>query len=306
MADAQGEATGGYLRGALRKGAWAGESARPSSRPRRHGRFTLPFTRFADAAPVASPGAGGPRHRGTAACNERGYRRASATCRRNRPPYFDRICSRIYGLEAEHAAFVKERIDGVAAEIGISTAKSAKCTPNVIVVFTLDADPLTAAFIKRYPEMIGEIQRGAVNARTKAPFLTPHPVRWFGHDMTRRDPLSVASRIHANSSQVINATYVIVDLNRLAGVNWGQLADFITFVSLSRPEFDRIYRDPGTILSLFTARDAGAPLPEGLTRLDRSFLSNLYATASNRDADVQQMDIRRRVKADLRHDDAER
>ena len=218
----------------------------------------------------------------------------------------DRICSRIYGLEAEHAAFVKERIDGIAAEIGVSTAKSAKCTPNVIVVFTLDADPLTAAFIKRYPEMIGEIQRGAVNARTKAPFLAPHPVRWFGHDMMRRDPLSVASRIHANSSQVINATYVIVDLNRLAGVNWGQLADFITFVSLSRPEFDRTYRDPGTILSLFTARDAGAPLPEGLTRLDRSFLSNLYATANNRDADVQQMDIRRRVKADLRHDDAER
>ena len=77
------------------------------------------------------------------------------------------------------------------------------------------------------------------------------------------------------------------------------MADFLAFVTLSRPTFDHVYNDPGTILSLFTARDAGKPLPSGMTPLDISFLTNLYKTEQRQTAARQQQDIRRHVKQDL-------
>ncbi len=210
-----------------------------------------------------------------------------------------RVCTRIYGLEPVHAAFVKERIDALADQVGLGAAKSPHCVPDIVIAFTLDADAVTAGLIKRHPELVGDIDFGEVTARTKAAYLAPHPVRWFGQDWNKVVDLTSASRIKTNSLRVISTTVSVVDLTKLDGINWGQLADFLGFVSLSRPRFDHVYSDPGTVLSLFTARDLGKPIPAGLTALDSSFLTNLYKTQARQTAEHQQQDIRRHVKADL-------
>jgi hypothetical protein len=216
----------------------------------------------------------------------------------------DRVCTRIFGLKDPYATFVKQRIDDLARALTISVAQSNKCQANVIVTFTLDADALTGALIRNYPELAGEVGRGAVNKRSVGPFLAPHPVRWLGVDLVKAEELPIASRLKTNSRQIIGTTYSIVDLNDLRGVTWNQLADFLAFVSLARPEFDRTYDDPGTILSLFTARDAGLQMPDGLTSIDRNFLRSLYRTDARQTAEQQRQDIRRQVKAALAKDDA--
>jgi hypothetical protein len=210
-----------------------------------------------------------------------------------------KVCIRIDGLEAQHAAFVKARIGALADELGVGAVKSANCTPDITIIFALDADAVAATIVKRYPELIGEIDLGAVNKRTKAVYLAPHAVRWFGQDWLKPDQLGVASRLRVNSRQTFTAIVSVVDLTKLQGIAWGQLADFLAFVAMSRPDFDQVYSDPGTILSLFTLRDSGKPLPTGLTALDASLLSNLYKTPAEQTPERQQQDIRRHVKADL-------
>jgi hypothetical protein len=210
-----------------------------------------------------------------------------------------KVCIRVEGLEAQHAAFVKARISALADELGVGAVKSPDCTPDITIIFALDADAVTASLVKRYPELIGEIDLGAVNKRTKAVYLAPHAVRWLGQDWLKPDQLAVASRLRVGNRQAITAIVSVVDLTKLQGISWGQLSDFLAFVAMSRPNFDQVYSDPGTILSLFTLRDAGRPLPTGLTALDTSLLSNLYKTVAEQTPERQQQDIRRHVKADL-------
>ncbi|MCA3698828.1 hypothetical protein [Brevundimonas sp.] len=67
---------------------------------------------------------------------------------------------------------------------------------------------------------------------------------------------------------------IIVDVDRVAGVDLGALADYLAVISLAQidPELD-----PGpydTILSLFSE---GASPPPGLTDWDRAFLQGLYS-----------------------------
>jgi hypothetical protein len=210
-----------------------------------------------------------------------------------------RVCTRLYGLESEHAAFVKARIDQLADRLGIGSVKSPRCTPDILVIFALDADAVAADLVRRYPMLVGEMDLGAVTKQARALYLAPRPVRWLGQDWVKPEELPTVSRIKTNFRQAISTTVSVVDLTKLDGINWGQLADFLAFVSLSRPKLDHVYNDPGTILSSFTARDAGKPLPTGLTPLDRSFLTNLYETTARQTADRQRQDIRRHVKADL-------
>lgn len=210
-----------------------------------------------------------------------------------------RVCTRVFGLEAQHAAYVKARIDSIATDLKLGAAKSPKCTPDVLVLFALDADEVAADIVSHYPDLIGEVSRGAVNRRTKEVYLVPRPVRWFGQDVVKAEGLPIATRLRMNSHQTINKIVLLIDLNKLDGISWGQLADFLAVVSMSRPELEHVYTDGETILSLFTARDQHKPLPIGITPLDRSFLINLYRTEARRSPDNQQQDIRRHVKSDL-------
>lgn len=210
-----------------------------------------------------------------------------------------KVCTRIDGLEATHADFIRTRVADVADQLGIGSVRSPHCLADIEIIFTLDADALTARLLKAHPELVGEIELGAVSDKTKAPYLAPHPVRWLGQDWTKPYLLSTSSRLTVPTVQYITATVAVVDLTKLQGISWGQLADFLAFVTLSRPTFDHRYEDPGTILSLFTARDAGKPLPAGITPLDMSFLTSLYKTDQRQRAERQEQDIRVRVEHDL-------
>src|SRR5262249_10520279 len=84
-----------------------------------------------------------------------------------------------------------------------------------------------------------------------------------------------ASRLTVPAVQDFTRTLVVIDSSRLAGINLGQISDYIAVAGLVDFDTDGNLCEAPSILCLFT--DPSKP-PAGLTEWDRAFLSALYNT----------------------------
>jgi hypothetical protein len=71
-------------------------------------------------------------------------------------------------------------------------------------------------------------------------------------------------------------TFVVVDLNQLQGMDWGQLADYIAMAALTNVDSYSNFGDMPSILALFSS--APEARPKGLTDWDSAYLKALYHT----------------------------
>jgi hypothetical protein len=81
-----------------------------------------------------------------------------------------------------------------------------------------------------------------------------------------------ASRLTTQIVDVTKRSFVIVDVNRINGVNQSQLADYIAMVTLAQVDPDADTSAYATVLNLFHAPDQ----VEGLTQWDIAYLKGLY------------------------------
>jgi hypothetical protein len=109
------------------------------------------------------------------------------------------------------------------------------------------------------------------------------------------------SRLKQQTRQSLTITLAVVDANKIDGVTWGQLADYLCMVTLSRPHLGATF-GPSTIMSLFAMRDSGRAPPRTLTKLDMSTLRNMYAIESRFSATKQRRILRTKVVDDLNGD----
>lgn len=79
-------------------------------------------------------------------------------------------------------------------------------------------------------------------------------------------------------SSVIVIVIVIVDGKEVAGLQFGQLADYIAMTAMTELDSDAPLGTAPTILRPFADRAAGATPPSGLTPWDAAFLRALYLT----------------------------
>ncbi|HEX4695762.1 hypothetical protein [Sphingomonas sp.] len=227
----------------------------------------------------------------------------------------DRICARVLGLGSERADYLTGRIVAAAKAVGVTTAGSAKCTPNVLVVFTPFADAFAADVVKNHPDYIQNPDMfGLPHGKLKASYLAPRPVRWFSIRKTVMadggtvdtfpkgsgdgQHLSFAppSRIGLPTRENTMLSLIVVDEPKMAGLKWSQLGDYLAMVSLGQPGMDVDYAGEDSVLAVFADRDAGKAAPLGLTEQDRNYLVALYKSDAALAPDQQRGQIKRYFK----------
>lgn len=81
-----------------------------------------------------------------------------------------------------------------------------------------------------------------------------------------------ASRLNSQIRDDLNKVMIVVDVDRLEGVNLAQLADYLAFISLAQVDPDGETASWDTVLNLFDTPTA----VQGLTDWDRAYLTSLY------------------------------
>lgn len=232
-----------------------------------------------------------------------------ATGRESVARWIDPVCPRAIGIAPEHASRVESRLRAIAGEAGVPTAKSG-CTPNVTVNFVGDGGAFVRSIAARDHRRLGEVPA------TLRPALLngAAPVRWWyltqvrsrdGDGMNGMDPAFVSgaesggatlpsngesstmqnygsSLISTQTSRALRSATVVVDTIRADGATLDSIAAYAAMVAFA----EIIPRDTpldGSILGLF----GNAAAPRSLTKLDQTFLRELYSLPLDRKARQQ-------------------
>ena len=224
------------------------------------------------------------------------------------------LCFSVSGLPREQAVYVLNRISKDAETVGAPLAKDEKgCHPNFVVIVTPEPEKVLRAWYHHDQLIYNCAFPMPVNEFVG----TPLPVRvWYNLDLSfvlpgspHIDPAHAAHSLYrrcgrtpvASGRVPSRATYalvpdflsvvLVVDLKRVRGYQWAQVADYMALAGLAKINSHKRSDDAPTILNLFSF--AGPAAPQELTGWDRAFLKALYETdqrvAGQRVAVVDQM-----------------
>lgn len=238
------------------------------------------------------------------------------------PARWDRkVCVGVLNLRREPAQVLVDQVSRIALELGLEPGDPG-CRPDIFIIASSDGQALARAMVERRPRTFRPNYAGAArSAGALDRFQTStSPVRWWHISMPmtesgdpavrlpgQRPPFiqEDASRLTTRIQNDLIGALVIVDLEKMNGVNFQQLGDYIGMVAMAQidPEAETAAYD--TVLNLF---DAPAAV-EGLTDWDRAYLSALYDAELNRrnpnqqDGEVSGLMLRERQAA--QRDEAE-
>lgn len=217
------------------------------------------------------------------------------------------ICSTVLGLPEKHAQYMNDRLALNAINVGLTPGQPG-CYSNILIMVAPDADNFVAEVVKKHGSAFGkyfDVGGVTTNGRKalKAWVETPMPVRWWhisetastdGIGTTSGGNFTVhrASRIRPDTREVFARVIVIVDAERAKGVSYQALCDYISMVALAQIAPTEGPKAVPSILNLWVDRDAGKPLPTGLTQWDQDYLHALYNSAPDaRDAKHQREEM---------------
>lgn len=176
----------------------------------------------------------------------------------------DAVCVKVTGVIPAQAAAIKARIESVAEAVDLP-APPPGCRPNVRIVFT-DRKPLRRAIQPFYDVRLGQ------NA------LSHH----FIPTITFTDMVIVA------------------DSKALDGKSLGQVADYMTMLTLSPPKSLDHCASFRSVMDLYAKVDCpGRDALDGLTPADAAFLTALYKEDLEIEMNFERGDIARRMAAML-------
>jgi hypothetical protein len=210
------------------------------------------------------------------------------------------VCPLVAGLPKEQGEFVLARLSQVATEAKTPLAGE-HCKANFFVVVTPQPEVLVRKWWARDRRMF-DTRNGMGGVRT---FIdTPRAVRvWHNVGFASADgkpvtsdsladalvgtslglnlqmanvptvQVSMGTRLRYSAVRSISSVIVVVDANRMQGLNVGQLADYVGMVGLAEVNQDAEVGPVPTILRLF--RENRDP-PQALSAWDQAFLASLY------------------------------
>lgn len=210
------------------------------------------------------------------------------------------ICNVTVGLAEAQADFVAKRVGQIAQDAGVPVGEK-DCPANFLVVVTPDPKNLLKEWWSEDHDLFNRDRGlGGVNRMIE----TDQPVRVW-HNACNIPPLRgyyqpsgvlncntgvVGTRITRSSVRAIYSAIVVVDIDYIEGLTFGQLADYAAMVGLTkiRPNPD-LGRAP-TVLGLFAA--TADERAKGLTTWDQAFLKAVYATTDGSTTEVAQIKLR--------------
>ncbi|QTC91856.1 hypothetical protein [Brevundimonas goettingensis] len=201
------------------------------------------------------------------------------------------VCVGVVNLQPETAQYIVDRVSTVARDLGLRAGQPG-CRPSVIIIATVDANAFTSEFVAMRPRLFivgGSGMDQGHNALRRFQ-TTDRPVRWWNVSVpVEEDTGTIAVRLPGENAPQLNLrgagglltttivddskrAFVIVDMDRVAGVSLTQLADYLAMVSLAQVNPDADTSGYATVLNLFREPDQ----VEGLTQWDIAYLEGLY------------------------------
>jgi hypothetical protein len=180
-----------------------------------------------------------------------------------------RLCIEVRGLPPEQDAAVKSRIQAVAQSMTLwlySSRQNCGKARNVSVVFTDDPQHTLDEIIARDPLTLGDQHSSTRSVKT-----VTRPIQaWY--QMGLCGDVCGPKPVH----EQLATAMVLVDMRRAGHTKLATIADYVTMLVLSEPQFpDRCQALP-SVLDLFAGPCHGAAAPTGLTRTDLAYLKAAY------------------------------
>jgi hypothetical protein len=209
------------------------------------------------------------------------------------------ICPLVTGLTKERGEFLLARLSQIATDSHAPLAGE-HCSPNFFVVVTADLDVYLKKWMSRSPTLVNSCNGAGY---IKHFMQSREPVRvWYNAEFRSSDGAALSSdtpefdvsrlslslnscapvgselgtRLRFSDVQAFTHVIIVIDLERTANFNIGQLSDYVAMVGLTQIRLDKDTGTAPTILRLF--RESDQP-PQGLSRWDQAFLNSLYTTA---------------------------
>ena len=211
------------------------------------------------------------------------------------------VCVGAVNLRAETAQYLVDRISQIGLDIGLEPGEPG-CSPNVIVIAAADAAELAQGMVKAKPRTFNPGGTGMNRTRAALERFqnTDAPIRWWhvsipvdnhtGQIAVRLSgedaPYTTGSvsRLRTEIRNDISRAIIILDFDKLEGMNFTQIADFAAMVAFSQVDLDADFSGYDSILSLTSDRQF-----EGISDWDMAYLKALYSAELNQISKNQQM-----------------
>lgn len=221
------------------------------------------------------------------------------------PRFETPLCPGIFGLKAEIAEMMVDRIRTNAVRLGVPLA-AAQCSPNLVVGFVDDGRSFLGRLETARPglfSLVGAAERGEL--------LTGEgPVRVWSNIETRLirngqlaprrngkeqipSPRGQLNRLALPARRDIVSVLVLFDRSVVDGMTLIQLADYATMRGLSHTRPASGNETMATILALF---ETGGEANAELTGFDIGYLRSLYSSAPNLSAATRFVGVRRQTR----------
>jgi hypothetical protein len=223
--------------------------------------------------------------------------------------WIDPICPRVIGVAPHVAQQMISTLRTLAAQTGVPTTKPG-CTPNIAINFVGNGDAFMRRISASDPSQLAKL---SANER-EALISGGAPVRWWyftesrgrdGDRMNGMDPAFVtgaesggatlpsngesstsmnygASMVSTQMARALRGATVVIDTVKAEGATLDSVAAYTAMVAFAELQPRNTPFD-GSILGLFGDPDA----PRSLSKLDQTFLKELYALPLDRRARQQ-------------------
>jgi hypothetical protein len=214
---------------------------------------------------------------------------------------YNKVCPMVGGLNKEQGEFILARVSEI-ARAARAPLGGEKCTPNLYVLvsgdpesllkrhaamrpanFNYETGPQLDKFIEK-PRPIRVWYNAGITSLDGAALVSSlgdtsdiHARKFAGDALANRLPSQYASRLNAASvTRDIVSVIIVVDVNKVRDLNFGQIADYIGLIGLAQIDLDHDTGDAPTILNLFKQANSR---PQGMTEWDKALLHALYRTS---------------------------
>jgi hypothetical protein len=218
------------------------------------------------------------------------------------------VCPLVAGLSRDMGELILQRVS-LAVKNANAPLAAEKCEANFFMIVIAQPDLFLKKWYARSPRMLNDA-RGVAGIKR---FLnSTRPIRvWYnagagcGSAMVNDGGLATglssnisiptclnssgvgSPRLHWQTVRTITSVILVIDAERVRGLNVGQLADYLAMLGLAEIRLDK---DPGpepTILRLFSETEKEKP--QTLSKWDEAFLKALYTTTPSSSMQISMM-----------------
>jgi len=209
------------------------------------------------------------------------------------------VCPALAGLPKSEGEPVFAQLERTMRALGIPLGEIG-CRPNFQIVVSSQPEESIAEMAKTQPEALGDT-RHLQSFISKA-----QPVRvWYNTELAEHTSAALVMpasrtygtglgpnlgttgggaaityvdptrpRFYFSAYRPLVGVIAVVDLRRVQGFDWNQVADYVAMAGLTRVNLEANFGDAPTILRLFSA--ANTDRPTGLSDWDKALLTELY------------------------------